>query len=173
MLFRSVSSHNVLGKLPGSALNEIEANHPFLKRGSLFISGMHVTDEMGTGLVHTAPAHGMDDYHACLGKDLDFRSPVDEKGEFIKSQEFVGGLNLEEANNTIIELLAEKSLLLSKTTYRHSFPNCWRHKIPVFFRATPQWFISMEKNFLLQNSEEKINEMEKLHLNYMIPMAFH
>ena len=57
---------------------------------------------MGTGLVHTAPAHGMDDYHACLGKDLDFRSPVDEKGEFIKSQEFVGGLNLEEANNTII-----------------------------------------------------------------------
>ena len=87
---------------------------------------------MGTGLVHTAPAHGMDDYHACLGKDLDFRSPVDEKGEFIKSQEFVGGLNLEEANNKIIELLAEKSLLLSKSTYRHSFPNCWRHKIPVF-----------------------------------------
>ena len=107
---------------------------------------------MGTGLVHTAPAHGMDDYHACLGNDLDFRSPVDEKGEFIKSQEFVGGLNLEEANNKIIELLAEKSLLLSKSTYRHSFPNCWRHKIPVFFRATPQWFISMEKNFLLQNS---------------------
>ncbi|MDC3026945.1 isoleucine--tRNA ligase [Gammaproteobacteria bacterium] len=157
-----VGSHNVLGKLPGSALNEIEANHPFLKRRSLFISGTHVTDEMGTGLVHTAPAHGMDDYHACLGKDLDFRSPVDEKGEFIKSQEFVGGLNLEEANNTIIELLAEKSLLLSKSTYRHSFPNCWRHKIPVFFRATPQWFISMEKNFLLQNSEEKINEINWL-----------
>ena len=58
--------------------------------------------------------------------------------------------------------MAEKSLLLSKSTYRHSFPNCWRHKIPVFFRATPQWFISMEKNFLLQNSEEKINEINWL-----------
>ena len=88
-----VGSHNVLGKLPGSALNEIEANHPFLKRRSLFISGTHVTDEMGTGLVHTAPAHGMDDYHACLGKDLDFRSPVDEKGEFKGSSLGVRKLN--------------------------------------------------------------------------------
>ena len=83
-----IVSHNILGKLSGSALNEIEADHPFLDRKSLFISGTHVTDEMGTGLVHTAPAHGIDDYHACLGKDLDFRSPVDEKGEFIKSQIF-------------------------------------------------------------------------------------
>ena len=157
-----IVKHKVLGEVIGSAFSDTVADHPFLKRQSLFISGSHVTDEMGTGLVHTAPAHGMDDYHACIGTNLDFQSPVDEKGIFIESQEYVGGMNLDEANNKVIDLLAERSLLLSKSTYRHSFPNCWRHKIPLFFRATPQWFISMEKNNLLQKTQNKINEINWL-----------
>ena len=157
-----IVKHKVLGEVIGSAFTDTVADHPFLKRKSLFISGSHVTDEMGTGLVHTAPAHGMDDYHACIGTNLDFQSPVDEKGVFIESQEYVGGMNLDEANNKVIDLLAERSLLLSKSTYRHSFPNCWRHKIPLFFRATPQWFISMEKNNLLQKTQNKINEINWL-----------
>ena len=157
-----ISNHEVLGAKSGKELIGLSASHPFLGRDSVFIPGSHVTEEMGSGLVHTAPAHGMDDYHACLGKDLDFTSPIDEKGEFYDSQEFVGGLNLEDANNKVIEILSEKSLLMSKSTYRHSYPNCWRHKIPVFFRATPQWFISMENNDLLQKAEEKINEINWL-----------
>ena len=153
---------NLKESIEGNKLSGVIAKHPFLDQDSILIEGHHVTDEMGTGLVHTAPAHGLEDYHACLGMDIDFQSPVGEDGKFKENIEHVAGLTLDEASIKVINILEESGLLLSKSTYRHSFPNCWRHKTPLFYRATPQWFISMENNSLLKKSKEKINEINWL-----------
>ena len=151
-----------LEKISGDKLIGLETSHPFLDQISPIISGDHVTSEMGTGFVHTAPAHGLEDYDACRGMDIDFTSPVNADGCFNKNIPFVGEKNINEGNDIVINLLSERGYLLSQNKYRHSFPNCWRHKRPLFFRGTPQWFISMNKMELLKNSQEKIEEINWL-----------
>ena len=126
------------------------------------ISGDQVTQEMGTGFVHTAPAHGLEDYEACKDLGFDLTSPVKGDGKFRDNISFVGGQNIKEANETVIDLLSEKSLLMANKKYFHSVSTCWRHKIPLFYRATPQWFISMKKSDLLENSESMIEEINWL-----------
>ena len=153
---------NSLGQVKGKYLVGLKCKHPFLDQESLIISSSHVTDEIGTGFVHTAPAHGLEDYEACRDYDFDNSSLVQSDGKFLEGVPYVGGKKISEANQVVMDTLNSKNLLMSKNKYRHSFPHCWRHKTPLFFRATPQWFISMDKNDLLDNCLKKIDEINWL-----------
>ncbi len=157
-----LDKYTKLGKVTGDKLSGLICDHPFLDQKSPLISGDHVTQEMGTGFVHTAPAHGLEDYEACKDLGFDLTSPVKGDGKFRDNISFVGGQTIKEANETVIDLLSEKSLLMANKKYFHSVSTCWRHKIPLFYRATPQWFISMKKSDLLENSESMIEEINWL-----------
>ena len=132
----------------GSDLEGILLNHPFYNKQVPIILGEHVTTETGTGAVHTSPSHGQDDYVVGLKYNLPVDCPVDGKGVFIETTESVAGEYIFKANTTIIELLKKKNTLVSHTPMTHSYPHCWRHKTPLIFRATPQWFVSMTQKKL-------------------------
>lgn len=138
----------VLGRAPGARLEGLAARHPFYDRESPLILGTHVTLDAGTGCVHTAPGHGREDYEVGLKYGLDVYSPLDDAGRFLPSVEYFAGLTVFEANPAVIERLRERGALLAQAKLSHSYPHCWRCKEPVIFRATTQWFISMEKNDL-------------------------
>ena len=128
--------------------------HPFYDKQVPIILGEHVTTEAGTGAVHTAPAHGQDDYIVGLKYNLPVECPVDGRGVFIEATEGVAGEFIFKANSTIISLLKNKGTLVKHEPITHSYPHCWRHKTPVIFRATPQWFVSMTQKKL----RDKVNE---------------
>ncbi|MBP9713054.1 MAG: isoleucine--tRNA ligase, partial [Sterolibacterium sp.] len=134
----------LLARCVGSQLEGLKLQHPFLDRVVPLILGAHVTLEAGTGLVHTAPAHGVDDYQVGLRYQLPIDNPVGDDGKFISSVAQFAGLTVWQANPKVIETLTEKALLLKHDKLRHSYPHCWRHKTPIIFRATTQWFIGME-----------------------------
>jgi isoleucyl-tRNA synthetase len=136
----------VLATASGRALEGLEVRHPFYARKVPIVLGDHVTLETGTGLVHTAPAHGLEDYVVGSRYNLPTDNPVDENGRFLPSTEVVGGLSVWDANPVIVELLARNARLLKSDRITHSYPHCWRHKTPIIFRATRQWFIGMESN---------------------------
>ncbi|WP_018152008.1 isoleucine--tRNA ligase [Leeia oryzae] len=138
-------SVEVVGQASGKALENIRLQHPFLDRTVPLILGDHVTLEAGTGLVHTAPAHGQEDYIVGLKYHLPIDNPVGGDGRFLTGTAFVEGKNVMEANPVIVEILTERQALLCNTKLKHSYPHCWRHKTPIIFRATSQWFISMDK----------------------------
>ena len=138
----------VLGTAPGAELEGLHLQHPFLNRSVLAILGDHVTLEAGTGAVHTAPAHGEDDFKIGQRYGLPVDNPVDGRGVFLPDTPLVGGLNLKQAGQKILDTLRESGALLAHSRFTHSYPHCWRHKTPLIFRATGQWFISMEQNDL-------------------------
>ncbi len=145
-----ITDYRMIEKFKGRKLEGLKARHPFLDRESLVILGEHVTLEAGTGAVHTAPGHGQEDYEAGLRYGLDVYAPVDHKARFTKEAGIFVGEHVHKANKGVIALLKEKKALLSEEKLTHSYPHCWRCKNPVIFRATEQWFISMEKNALLK-----------------------
>ncbi|MDO5360750.1 MAG: isoleucine--tRNA ligase, partial [Jeotgalicoccus sp.] len=128
----------------GSELEYITAEHPLFDRESLVILGDHVTIEAGTGVVHTAPGHGDDDFKVGQQYGLDVLSPVDDKGVFTEEAGKYEGLFYDDANKVISDDLKEAGALLKLSFYTHSYPHDWRTKKPVIFRATPQWFASIE-----------------------------
>ena len=138
----------------GSELEGLMLQHPFYDKQVPVILGEHVTTETGTGAVHTAPAHGQDDYVVGLQYNLPVDCPVDGRGVFIDSTEGVAGEFIFKANATIIGLLESNGTLVKHEPITHSYPHCWRHKTPVIFRATPQWFVSMTK----KNLRDKVND---------------
>lgn len=138
----------VLAEFPGAALEGLLLQHPFLQRQVPVILGHHVTLEAGTGCVHTAPAHGQEDYEAGRHYHLPVESPVEGNGRFRADTPYVGGQTVAAANDSLVALLKERGALLHLEKIRHSYPHCWRHKTPLLFRATPQWFIGMERNEL-------------------------
>jgi len=138
----------------GSELEGIMLQHPFYDKQVPVILGEHVTTETGTGAVHTAPAHGQDDYVVGLQYNLPVECPVDGRGVFIESTEGVAGEFIFKANATIIDLLKNQGTLVKHEPITHSYPHCWRHKTPVIFRATPQWFVSMTQ----KNLRDKVND---------------
>ncbi|MFT4300830.1 MAG: isoleucine--tRNA ligase [Desulfovibrio sp.] len=152
------SDYTILDRAPGAKLEGLKARHPFYDRDSLVILGQHVTLEAGTGCVHTAPGHGREDYDVGLKYGLEVYSPMDDAGRFLPSVEFFAGLNVFEANPKVIEKLEEVGALLQKSKIKHSYPHCWRCKEPVIFRATTQWFISMEKNDLRGRALKAIDD---------------
>ena len=129
----------------GSALEHVRLKHPFHDRSVPVILGEHVTLEAGTGAVHTAPGHGQDDYTVGLKYQLPIVNPVGSDGRFVKGTPFFEGERVFEANKHVIAVLSERGALLKEQTLQHSYPHCWRHKTPVIFRATAQWFISMDR----------------------------
>lgn len=149
-----------LGECRGAALESLALQHPFLERQVPVILGQHVTTEAGTGAVHTAPGHGADDFLVGQAYGLDVLNPVDGQGVFVEGTPFVAGQYVFKANATIVELLRERGALLHEVAYQHSYPHCWRHKSPVIFRATPQWFIAMEANLLLATAREAIRDVQ-------------
>ncbi len=132
------------GPVPGRALENLALRHPLYDRASPIICGEHVTVEAGTGLVHTAPAHGAEDYIVGQRYRLPVDNPVDDQGKFLPSVPLVGGLGVWAANAVLTDALKANGTLLGMATLTHSYPHCWRHKSPIIFRATPQWFITMD-----------------------------
>jgi len=135
----------------------LKARHPFIERDSPILPGPHVTLEAGTGCVHTAPGHGQDDYELGLKYGLDVYAPVDDHGKFTDEVPEFTGQFVFKANKGIIELMEEKGSLLGTEDIRHSYPHCWRCKRPVIFRATAQWFVSMEAGELRQKALSAID----------------
>ena len=154
------SDYEVIETFNGYELEGLKAQHPFMDRESPLILGDHVTLEQGTGLVHTAPGHGQEDYEIGLKYGLDIYNPVDDEGRFISELPHFGGMKVWDANRSINDMLKENGYLLKEEKVEHSYPHCWRCKKPVIFRATPQWFISMDKNNLRTMALEEIKKVE-------------
>ncbi len=154
-----ITDYKVVKKFTGDELENIKLQHPFLPREVPIILADHVTVEAGTGNVHTAPGHGQDDYVVASRYDLLIENPVDNRGVFLPDTPFVGGEKVFDANEHIVEILRERGNLLHLETIEHSYPHCWRHKTALIFRATPQWFISMDKNGLRQKAMAEIDKV--------------
>lgn len=147
-------------KFKGNSLVGFQSEHPFYNKVVPIITAEHVTTENGTGLVHIAPGHGQDDYIAGLKNNLEVFNPVNDKGLFIESLELFGGLHVRKANDPIIKCLIDNDKILHHEKYNHSYPHCWRFKTPLIFRATPQWFVSMDQGSLrekINNNLDKVN----------------
>ncbi|SFL11207.1 Isoleucyl-tRNA synthetase [Nitrosomonas aestuarii] len=142
-LERYALTGTTLGHCKGIALENLYLQHPFEDRTVKIICGKHVTLEAGTGLVHTAPAHGLDDYFIGQKYNLPNESPVDSNGKFTADKPLVGNLFVWKANDIVIDALQTGNHLLCLKKIEHSYPHCWRHKTPIIFRSTPQWFIGM------------------------------
>src|SRR3990167_611393 len=138
------SDYKILEIFNAIKLEGMKARHPFIDRDSVIVLGEHVTLDAGTGCVHTAPGHGQEDYEMALKYGLDIYNPVDNQGKFTAQVPEFEGQYVFKANAGIIELLKQKNALLFEEKIKHSYPHCWRCKNPIIFRATEQWFISME-----------------------------
>ena len=138
--------------VPGSKIAGLTAAHPFQPRRVPLIAADHVTLEVGTGIVHTAPAHGLDDWRVGERHDLDLRQLVQPDGTYVEEVADFAGMHVHRAEKAIIEQMADKGTLLSQADYPHSYPHCWRHGRPLIFRSTPQWFIGMQEAALLTDA---------------------
>ena len=155
-----IADYRRIGSIQSRALEGKKAVHPLYDRDSLVILGEHVTLDAGTGCVHTAPGHGREDYEAALKYGLEVYSPVNDNGCFTDDVEFFNGQFVFKANAGITEKLKDSGNLLASDRFSHSYPHCWRCKKPVIFRATPQWFISMEKTSLRKNALAAIDTVK-------------
>lgn len=153
-------SHSMLGKVKGAALELVRFKHPFLAFDVPAILGDHVTTDAGTGVVHTAPGHGQDDFLVGQKYGLEVANPVGDNGVYKPDTEFFAGQHVFKANDNVVALLKEKGALLHHVAYRHSYPHCWRHKTPIIFRATPQWFISMDNHNLRKQALSEIEQTQ-------------
>ena len=154
----SEEAAEVLARCEGAQLENLLVQHPFYDRQVPLILGEHVTTDAGTGAVHTAPGHGQDDFTVGLKYDLEVYNPVGSNGVFLADTELVGGQHVNKANPIVLEKLKENDVLLNHTKIKHSYPHCWRHKSPIIFRATPQWFVSMTQNNLRDDANKAITE---------------
>ena len=152
-----ISDYTVIADIDAKFLEHKRCRHPMVDRDSIIILGDHVTLEAGTGCVHTAPGHGREDYEVGLEYGLDVYSPVDDNGRFTDDVEFFRGQFVFDANKNINKKLNEIGAMVAEVSIEHSYPHCWRCKQAVIFRATPQWFISMDKTDLRRNSLASID----------------
>jgi isoleucyl-tRNA synthetase len=151
---------NIVGRAPGALLEGQLLHHPFYHRQVPVVLGDHVTLEAGTGAVHTAPGHGLDDYIVGQRYGLPVDNPVGGNGCFVPGTPFFEGEHVFKANDHVIAVLAEHGALIQSAKLTHSYPVCWRHKTPIIFRATPQWFISMEQNGLREAALAEIRRVK-------------
>jgi len=155
-----IKEHKVLGSCLGKKLEEVICRHPFIDRDSRVVLGNHVTLEQGTGCVHTAPGHGQEDYVVGQKYNLETYNPVDDGGVFKSEVAEFGGLFVRKANPLIVEKLREDGYLIHDNKVNHSYPHCWRCHQPIIFRATSQWFISMDTNELRDQALNAIREIK-------------
>ena len=150
---------NRIAECHGKDLEMLSLQHPFIDRDSIVLLGDHVTTENGTGCVHTAPAHGLDDHFICKKYNVETFKALNNRGLFKDDFDFIAGLPPIKADEKIIEKLQKENMLINVEDYNHSYPHCWRHKFPLIFTSTPQWFISMNKNDLLKKAKNFVNKV--------------
>jgi isoleucyl-tRNA synthetase len=155
-----IKNYRQLGQVNGAQLQDVKLQHPFYNRIVPIVLGEHVTIEMGTGAVHTAPAHGQDDFVVAKKYQLTLDNPVGDDGCYISSTPLLAGVHVKKADEIILSLLKENNTLLHQEFLTHSYPHCWRHKTPIIFRATPQWFVSMDQNHLRELTLEAIKKVK-------------
>ena len=147
------STVEVLADFTGTTLENLQLQHPLIQdRQVPIILGEHVIASSGTGAVHTAPGHGVDDYKVGLLYNLKVDNPVGGNGVYLPTAPIFAGEHIYKANPKIIAALSEAGKLWAHVAIKHSYPHCWRHKTPIIFRATPQWFISMDEHGLRQDA---------------------
>jgi isoleucyl-tRNA synthetase len=154
-----VAGSREVARARGAALEGLQLRHPFYERDVPVILGEHVTLDSGTGAVHTAPGHGQEDFIVGSRYGLAVDNPVGNDGRFLPSTLLFAGEKVWDANPRVVEVLGNRGTLLHHEPFRHSYPHCWRHKTPVIFRATPQWFISMEQAGLRQAALTEIGKV--------------
>ncbi|WP_422667101.1 isoleucine--tRNA ligase [Buchnera aphidicola] len=156
-----INEWKILNEIKGEKLENIKFLHPFLKNIYLpIILGNHVDLETGTGAVHTAPDHGVDDYIICQKYNITPINIINGKGDYTKNiHEKLNNINILQANTIIIQLLKNHNALLHHEYITHNYPHCWRHKNPIIFRATPQWFISIDKKKLRLKSFQEVQNV--------------
>lgn len=154
MLRWEIDDYRVVATCLGSELEGVKLQHPFYQREVPIILGDHVTTEAGTGAVHTAPGHGLEDYAVGRRYNLPVENPVGANGKFVEGTELFAGEHVFKANDHVIEALKARSNLVHAEALLHSYPHCWRHKTPIMFRATSQWFIDVDA--LRENAQEAI-----------------
>ncbi len=155
-----IADHTVLSTCSGSDLEGLVLQHPFYDRQVPIILGDHVTTDAGTGCVHTAPGHGQEDFVVGQKYGLPVDNPVGSNGVFLPSTEIFAGEFVFKANSHVLEVLEKQGKLLCRDKLNHSYPHCWRHKAPLIFRATPQWFISMNQTGLRKQVMNAIDSVE-------------
>ena len=150
----------VIGTTTGATLEGLVFKHPLYDRDSLMITGDYVTTETGTGVVHTAPDHGVDDFYAAQKHDLGLLDSVNDHGVFREHVELFAGEHVMKVDKHMIEELESRGRLIKHEKYQHSYPFCWRTKTPIIYRATPQWFISMENKNLRKDTLDEIQKVK-------------
>ncbi len=153
-----IDNYHALGFCKGIDLDLVQCQHPFYDFTVPIILGEHVTTDSGTGCVHTAPGHGVDDFVVGKQYGLEVANPVGANGVYLEDTPLFAGQHVFKANDSVVDVLKEHGALMHHHAYEHSYPHCWRHKTPIIFRATPQWFISMDKKGL---RAESLKEIEK------------
>lgn len=154
-----IESRKILAELQPADLEGLEAKHPLYDRPSRIVLASYVTLEAGTGCVHTAPGHGREDFETGLHYGLETYSPLDDAGCFTDDVQYFAGLNVFEANPAVNQKLQQAGALLHQADISHEYPHCWRCKQPVIFRSTEQWFISMDKTRLRENTLRAIEQV--------------
>ncbi len=155
-----IENFSKLGFCKGADLELLRFNHPFYRFDVPIVLGEHVTTESGTGCVHTAPGHGQEDFVVGKKYDLEVSNPVGSNGVYLPDTELFAGQHVFKANAAVVETLKEHGSLLHHENYEHSYPHCWRHKTPIIFRATPQWFISMDQAGLRAKALEEVKNVQ-------------
>jgi len=152
-----VDNYRVVAYCKGEDLEGLKLMHPFYEREVPIILGEHVTTEAGTGAVHTAPGHGQEDFTVGNRYHLKVDNPVGPDGRFLPDTPLFAGMSVFSANDEILDVLKARNQLVHVENITHSYPHCWRHKTPIIFRATPQWFIGMEQNGLREAALREVS----------------
>lgn len=155
-----IKEYKIIANTLGKNLKNLRVHHPFYKRIVPVLHGEHVSIDSGTGLVHTAPAHGIEDFTLAKTHGLKIDSLVNEHGYYSSNTEFFSNQHILKANSHIIEILNSNHSMFCLNKIQHSYPHCWRHNTPIIFRATPQWFISMDQNNLRSDAENLIHKVK-------------
>ena len=156
----SIEEFSIIATFSARGLENRRCRHPFMDRDSLMVLADYVTIDAGTGCVHTAPGHGADDYQTGLRYGLDIFSPVDNRGMYTAEAGPYAGRQVPAVNAQIIEDMEKSGALIKQDAIRHSYPHCWRCKKPVMYRATPQWFIAMDKSGIRDKALESIRKVQ-------------
>ena len=155
-----IDKYHALGFCKGADLELVQLQHPFYDFTVPVILGEHVTTDSGTGCVHTAPGHGVDDFVVGKQYNLEIANPVGANGVYLVDTPLFAGQHVFKANASVVEVLQERGALMHHHAFEHSYPHCWRHKTPIIFRATPQWFIAMDKKGLRNDSLKEIDKTQ-------------
>ena len=162
MLRYGFEEYKEVATVKGASLEKLLLKHPLMDKAVPIILGEHVAEDAGTGHVHTAPAHGVDDYHAASAYNLPVISPVLANSCFADNVPHVANMHVYKANEPIIDILQAGGHLLAHESIEHSYPHCWRHKSPLVFRATPQYFIDMQQSTLRNDAQHAVDNIQWL-----------